>query len=100
MHMVSDMCKYGKAKEANTEVGEKSHKVFAKHIGCHCQKQHKTFAKQVAIRLSDTFIINKLATVMEINKDNCDVESQELLEDVGRNEGILESTNKATHFML
>jgi hypothetical protein len=30
MHIVSDMCKYGKPKEANTEVGEKNHKVFAK----------------------------------------------------------------------
>jgi hypothetical protein len=33
MHMVSDMCKYGKPKESNTEVGEKNHKVFAKRIG-------------------------------------------------------------------
>jgi hypothetical protein len=33
MHIVSDMCKYGKPKEANTEVGEKNHKVFAKCIG-------------------------------------------------------------------
>ena len=30
MHIISDMCKYGKPKEANTEVGEKNHKVFAK----------------------------------------------------------------------
>jgi hypothetical protein len=28
--VVSDMCKYGKPKEANTEVGEKNHKVLAK----------------------------------------------------------------------
>jgi hypothetical protein len=33
MHIVSDMCKYGKPKEANTKVGEKNHKVFAKRIG-------------------------------------------------------------------
>jgi hypothetical protein len=34
MHIVSNMCKYGKPKqEANTEVGEKNHKVLAKHIG-------------------------------------------------------------------
>ena len=33
MHIVNDMCKYGKPKEANTEVGEKNHKVFAKRIG-------------------------------------------------------------------
>jgi hypothetical protein len=33
MHIVNDMCKYGKPKEANTEVGERNHKVFAKHIG-------------------------------------------------------------------
>ena len=82
------------------EVGEKNHKVFAKCIGHRCRKQHKTFAKQVAIRLSDTFVINKLAAVMEINKENCIVESHDLLEDGGQNEGIVESTNKATHFML
>ena len=28
MHIVSDMCKYGKPKEANTEVGEKNHEAF------------------------------------------------------------------------
>ena len=100
MHMVSDMCKYGKPKEANTEVGEKNHKVFAKRIGRRCRKQHKTFAKQVAIRLSDTFVINKLATVMEINKDNFFVESSELPVDCSNNDGIVESTNNATHFML
>jgi hypothetical protein len=33
MHIVSDMCKYCKPKEANTKVGEKNHKVFAKCIG-------------------------------------------------------------------
>jgi hypothetical protein len=43
MHIVDDMCKYGKPKEANTEVGEKNHKFFAKRIGCCCRKQHKSF---------------------------------------------------------
>jgi hypothetical protein len=33
MNIVSDMCKYGKPKEANTEVGECHHKGFAKCIG-------------------------------------------------------------------
>jgi hypothetical protein len=99
LHMVSDMCKYGKPKEANTEVGEKNHKVFAKRIGRRCRKQHKTFAKQVANRLSDTFVINKLATVMEVNLNSSNVESQ-LLEDSCDNDGVVESTNKATHYML
>ena len=46
MHIVSGMCKYGKPKEANTEVGEKNHKVFAKRIGQPCRKQHNTFSNQ------------------------------------------------------
>ena len=50
--------------------------------------------------MSDTFVLNKLATVMEINKDNSFVESSDLLEDCSKNEGIVESTNNATHFML
>ena len=63
MHIVSDMCKYGKPKEANNEVGEKNHKVFAKCIlGCHCHKQHITFTKQVSSRLSESFIIKKIGT--------------------------------------
>ena len=33
MHIVSDMCKYGKPKEANTEVGEHNHIFFAKKLG-------------------------------------------------------------------
>ena len=37
---------------------------------------------------------------MEINKENCIVESHDLLEDGSKNEGIVESTNKATHFTL
>jgi hypothetical protein len=36
MHIVNDMCKYGKPKESNTEVGEKNHKFFAKRIGHRC----------------------------------------------------------------
>ena len=48
LHIVGDMCKYGKPKEPNTEVGEKNHKVFAKRIGRHCRKHHKTFAQQVS----------------------------------------------------
>jgi hypothetical protein len=60
------MCKYGKPKESNTEVGEKNHKVFAKQIGRRCRKQHKTFANQVAVRLSDSFVIDKLASSMKL----------------------------------
>jgi hypothetical protein len=66
MHMVDDMCKYGKPKEANTEVSEKNHKFFAKCIGCCCRKQHKTFSRQVSVRLSDSFVIEKLASAMEL----------------------------------
>ena len=64
MHIVSDMCKYSKPKESNTKLGEKNHKMFTKHIGCHCHKQHITFAKQVSSCLSEAFILNKVATTM------------------------------------
>jgi hypothetical protein len=96
MHIVGDMCKYGKPKEANTEVGECNHKVFAKRIGRRCRKQHKTFANQVAVRLSDAFIIEKLASAMDLLEDdendsdtvnNCDDISQE-------------STKGATHYSI
>jgi hypothetical protein len=33
LHIVNDMCKYDRPKDANTEVGEKNQKVFAKCIG-------------------------------------------------------------------
>ena len=72
MHIVNDMCKYGKPKEANTEVGEKNHKVFAKRIGHRCRKQHKTFARQVSLRLSDSFVIEKMANVMGLLSDKDD----------------------------
>jgi hypothetical protein len=66
MHMVDNMCKYGKPKEANTDVGEKNHKFFAKRIGCQCRKQHKSFSCQVSVGLSDSFLIEKLASAMGI----------------------------------
>ena len=74
MHMVSNMCKYGKPKEANTEVGERNHKVFAKRIGWWCRKQHKTFANQVAVHLSDTFVIAKLASSMQLLGNDDDID--------------------------
>jgi hypothetical protein len=72
MHMVDDMCKYGKPKEANTEVGEKNNRFFAKQrIDHHCRKQHKSFTHQVSVRLSDSFVIEKLASAIGLltNKD-------------------------------
>ena len=77
MHIVSDIGKYGKPKEANTEVSEKNHKVFAKHIEHCCHKQHKTFAKQVSSHLSEAFIIEKMGSAMglmdELKDMKCDV---------------------------
>jgi hypothetical protein len=98
MHIVSDMCKYGKPKEANTEVGEKNHKVFAKRIGRRCRKQHKTFSNQVAVRLSDSFVIEKLASAMHLLDDDEDegADTLEILTD-GKYQ---ESTNGATHCSL
>jgi hypothetical protein len=72
MHIVDDMCKYGKPKESNTEVGEKNHKVFAKRIGRRCRKQHKSFPQQVAHRLSDSFVIDKIASAMGLFADDND----------------------------
>ena len=99
MHIVSDMCKYGKPKEANTEVGEKNHKVFAKRIGRRCRKQHKTFANQVAIRLSDTFVINKLALAMQL-VDEDDDEDCAMVGNAAGGECNQESTVGATHCTL
>ena len=75
MHIVSDMCKYGKPKESNTEVGEMNHKVFTKRIGCHCRKQHSTFAKQVSSHLSEAFILNKVGTNMGLLDDSTVLET-------------------------
>jgi hypothetical protein len=66
MHMVDDMCKYGKPKEANKEVSEKNHKFFAKRIGHCCRKQHKSFS-------SDSFVIEKLVSAMELLTNNNEV---------------------------
>ena len=74
MHIVGDMCKYGKPNEANTEVNERNHKVFAKRIGQRCRKQHKTFATQVAARLFDTFVIEKLVSAMKLFDEDDDKE--------------------------
>jgi hypothetical protein len=99
MHMVSDMCKYGKPKEANTEVGERNHKVFAKRIGRRCRKQHKTFANQVAVRLSDTFVIEKLASSMQLLVDDDDIDDASI-QSVAHTLNEQESTKGATHYTL
>ena len=75
MHIVDDMCRYGKPKEANTEVGEKNHKFFAKRIGRRCRKQHKSFTRQVSVRLSDSFVIEKVASAMGLLTDEATVHS-------------------------
>jgi len=96
MHIVSDMCKYGKPKEANTEVGEKNHKVFAKCSGRHCRKHHKTFANQVAVHLSDSFVIEKLASAMQLLDEDDDDDCATV--DNAADESNKESTKGATHY--
>jgi hypothetical protein len=98
MHIVSDMCKYGKPKEANTEVGEKNHKVFAKRIGRRCRKQHKTFANQVAVRLSDSFVIEKLASAMQLLDE--DDENCATVDNAADEMSNKESTKGATHYTI
>jgi hypothetical protein len=92
------MCKYGKPKEANTKVRQKNHKVFAKCIGQCCCKQHKTFSNQVAVCLSDSFVIQKLAfAILLLDEDgNEDVDTLEK----NSNDNNQESTNGATHCSL
>jgi hypothetical protein len=97
MHIVSDMCKYGKPKEANTKVGEKNHKVLAKCIGRCCQKQHKTFAKQVASCLADAFIIEKVASAMQL-LDDSDINELEALEESNTDKN--QESVKGTHFTI
>jgi hypothetical protein len=98
MHIVSDMCKYGKPKEANTEVGECNHKVFAKRIGRRCRKQHKTFANQVAVRLSDAFVIEHLVTAMQIFEKNDDEDCGSVINAIVDSNN--ETTKGATHYTL
>jgi hypothetical protein len=93
------MCKYGKPKEANTEVGEKNHKFFAKRTGCCCRKQHKSLSCQVSIRLSDSFVIKKLASAMGLlrNEDEVHSTSFSKQQENDDNDG---STFGATHCSL
>jgi hypothetical protein len=79
-------------------VGEKYHKVFAKQIGRHCRKQHKTFANQVAVRLSDSFVIQKLASAMKLFDEDDDTDGA--MEGNAAREGNQESTVGATHCQL
>jgi hypothetical protein len=37
-------------------------------FGKHCQKQHKTFANQVAVYLSDSFVVEKLGLCSDLMK--------------------------------
>ena len=99
MHIVGDMCKYGKPKESNTEVGEKNHKVFAKRIGRRCRKHHKTFAQQVSQRLTDAFVIEKVAFAMGLLTIN--EKQMKSNTDVITDDGIMQETMKgATHYIL
>jgi hypothetical protein len=95
MHMISDMCKYGKPSEANTEIGEQNHKIFAKRIGRCCRKQHKTFATQVAGRLSDSFMIKKLVSAMQLLEVDQEDDSS-----INDNVNEEESTKGGTHYSL
>jgi hypothetical protein len=99
MHTVDDMCKFGKPKEANTEVGEKNHKFFAKRIGCRCRKQHKSFTRQVSVCLSDSFVIEKLASRRELltTKDEMHCTSFPNHQENDNEEG---TTFEATHCSL
>jgi hypothetical protein len=82
-------------------VGEKNHKVFAKQIGRRCRKQHKTFANQVAVRLSDSFVIDKLASAMQLF-DEDDDDDDEVCATVqnAAEESNKESTMGGTHCTL
>ena len=99
MHIVSDMCKYGKPKEYHTEVGEKNHKLFAKRIGHRCHKHHKTFATQVAQCLADTFVIHKLASAMGLLKVDEDGSNSNNNMNAGE-ASEPENMKGATHFRL
>ena len=93
------MCIRDRPKEANTEVGERNHKVFAKRIGRRCRKQHKTFANQVAVRLSDTFVIEKLASSMQLLGDDDDIDDASI-PSAANELNEQESTKGAMHYTL
>jgi hypothetical protein len=46
--------------------------VLFNDFGQRCQKQHKTFANQVAVNLSDSFVIEKLALAMQLFDEDDD----------------------------
>jgi hypothetical protein len=97
------MCKYGKPKEANTEVGEHNHIFFAKKIGRRCRKQHKTFTTQLAVRLSDSFIIARLVSVMGLFDEDDEDDGDEdvvIVAPSGGADSSTEGTNGATHSKL
>jgi hypothetical protein len=79
-------------------VGEKNHKVFAKRIGPRCRKQHKTFANQVAVHLSDSFVIEKLASAMQLFDEDDDEDWATV--ETAAGESNQESTVGATHCAL
>ena len=80
-------------------MGECNHKVFAKWIGHRCRKQHKTFANQVAVHLSDAFVIKHLASAMQISDEIDDDEVCAHIENANDNSNK-ETTKGATHYTV
>ncbi|MCK7490861.1 MAG: hypothetical protein MZW92_03015 [Comamonadaceae bacterium] len=102
-HIVSDMKKFGSPKGINTEIGEKNHKYFAKSLGRAARKQHSTFTQQISQRLSDAFIMRKMASLMGEKvwdeEDGEDTDGPDTASDDG-NKSIEESTQGATLFSV
>ena len=102
-HIVSDMKKFGSPKGINTEIGEKNHKYFAKSLGRSARKQHSTFTKQVSQRLSDAFIMRKMASLMGEKvwgeDDGEDTDGSDSDSEDGK-KAIEESTQGATLFSV
>jgi len=89
--------KFGKPKEVNAEIGEKNHKHFAKGFGRIARKQHSSFARQIAQRLSDAFVVTKMASLMGFHVQDSAAMQEE---DGDDSTSIVESSKGATRFSV
>ncbi len=97
-HIVSDMRKFGKPKEVNAEIGENNHKHFAKGFGWVARKQHSSFSCQIAQRLSDAFVICKMASLMGFDMQDHAASQDD--DDGEHSSDIEESSKGATKFSV
>ena len=65
LHMVEGIAKFGAPENTSANRPEHNHRYFAKMPGRRSQKRHNTFNRQVARRLSDSWLLQHLEKLME-----------------------------------